>query len=109
LTWLGRARTLTLQARVGHGLSIAWQPPGATTLWYGLYRAQQNGSGIELGSVLLLGQFSLERGDLLLGLCERGRRAADLRDEFVKGGVVHCNPHAQSPLGDPENCIAQKK
>jgi hypothetical protein len=58
--------------------------------------------------VLLLSQFSLERGDLLLGLCERGRRAAGLRDEFVKGGAVHCNPHAQSRLGDPENCIAEK-
>jgi hypothetical protein len=41
--------------------------------------------------------------------CSRGRRAADLRDEFVKGGAVHCNPHAQLPLGDPENCLAQKK
>jgi hypothetical protein len=61
-----------------------------------------------LGSVLLLGQFSLERGDLLLGLCERCRRAAHLRDEFVKGGAVHCSPRAQSPLGDPENCIAEK-
>jgi hypothetical protein len=59
--------------------------------------------------MLLLGQFRLERGDLLLGLCERGRRAADLRDEFVKSGTVHCNPHALSPRGDPENCIAQKK
>jgi hypothetical protein len=61
-----------------------------------------------LGSVLLLSQFSLERGDLLLGLCERGRCAADLRDEFVKGGAVHCSPHSQSPHGDPENCIAEK-
>ena len=37
-----------------------------------------------------------------------GRRSADLRDEFVKGGAVHCSPHAQSRLGDPENCIAEK-
>jgi hypothetical protein len=61
-------------------------------LWYGPYRPLQ--SGIELGSVLLLSQFNLERGDLLLGLCERGRCAADLRDEFVKGGAVHL----QSPF-----------
>src|ERR1700730_15973473 len=73
------------------------QPPGANTLWYGLYRPQQRGAGIELGSLLLLGQFSLERGALLLGLCEPGRRAADLRDEFVKGGAVHCSPHVPMP------------
>ena len=59
--------------------------------------------------MLLLGQFSLERGDLLLGLCERGSRAPDLRDEFVKGGAVHCNPHAQSPLGDPEKLHSAEK
>jgi hypothetical protein len=75
-------------------------------LWYGLYRPLQ--SGVELGSVLLLSQFNLERGDLLLGLCERGRCAADLRDEFVKGSAVHCSPHSQSPHGDPDNCIAEK-
>ena len=61
-----------------------------------------------MGSALLLNQFSLERGDLLLGLRERGRRAADLRDKFVNGGAVHCSPHAQSRLGDTENCIAEK-
>ena len=38
--------------------------------------------------MLLLGQFSLERGDLLLGLCERGRCAADLRDEFVAVSIA---------------------
>ena len=72
------------------------QPPGANnTLWYGLYRPQQSGAGIELGSVFLLCQFSLERGDLLLGLCERGRRAAHLRDEFVKGGAaLDCTAYA---------------
>jgi hypothetical protein len=37
-----------------------------------------------LVSVLLPGQFSLERGDLLLGFGELSRRAANLRDEFVK-------------------------
>ena len=56
---------------------------------------------MELGSVVFMGQFSLDRGDLLLRLCERGRRAADLRDEFVKGGAVHCGPHAQLPRCDP--------
>jgi hypothetical protein len=68
-------------------------------LWYGPYRPLQ--SGVELGSVFLLSQFNLERGDLLLGLCERGRCAADLRDEFVKGvlsiAVPIPNRHTATP------------
>jgi hypothetical protein len=43
--------------------------------------------------MLLLRKFSLERRDLLLGLGEFGRRATDLRNEFVKSGVVHCSPN----------------
>jgi hypothetical protein len=81
------------------------QPAAVNALWYGPYRSLQG--GVELGSVLLL-QFSLERGNLLLGLCERGRCAANLRDEFVIGGAVHCSPHSQSPHGDPANFIAEK-
>ena len=60
-----------------------------------------------MGSVLFVGQFGLGGGDLLLGLCESGGGAADLRDEFVKGGAVHWVP-SQSPLGDPDDCIAEK-
>jgi hypothetical protein len=63
--------------------------------------------------VLLLGQFSLECGDLLLGLCELDRRAADSRDEFMKGVAVHRSPHTQSPerrpLGTPRNLAVHSK
>jgi hypothetical protein len=38
-----------------------------------------SGAGAELGSVILLGQFSFERCDLLLSFGERSRGAADLR------------------------------
>ena len=58
------------------------------TLLCGFYMLQQSGAGIELGSVVFLGQFSLGRGDLLFRLCESGRHAANLRDEFLKGGAV---------------------
>src|SRR5580704_11302026 len=73
------------------GLS-SWQPPGADMFWRGLWRLQHKRAGIGSGSVVFLGQFSLDRGDLLLRLGERGRRAADLRDEFLKGSAVHCCP-----------------
>jgi hypothetical protein len=46
---------------------------------------------------------SLERRDLLLGCGELGRRAADLRYEFVKSGAVHCSPHTRRQSGDPGN------
>jgi hypothetical protein len=62
---------------------------------------QQSGAGIELGAVVFLGQFSLGRGDLSFRFCESGRRPADLRDEFLKSGAVHCCLHPQSTLGDP--------
>jgi hypothetical protein len=59
-------------------------------------------SGVELRPMLLLRKFSLERRDLLLGLGELGRCATDLRNEFVKGGAVHCSPQSLSD-STPEN------
>jgi hypothetical protein len=42
-----------------------------------------SGLGVRLGSPVLLGWFRRKRCDPLLGFGERGRGAADLRDEFV--------------------------
>jgi hypothetical protein len=64
---------------------------------------QESGAGIELGSVVFLGQVSLGCGDLLFRFCESGLRVADLRDEFLKGGAVHCCLHPQSTVGNPGN------
>jgi len=94
-----------LKIRAGHNTGTktwlsGWQRPGAQALWLRLYSLQPSGAGIDLGSVLFLGQFGLGRGDLLLGLCQRGGGAADLRDEFLKGGAIHCVPssrHAATP------------
>jgi hypothetical protein len=41
-------------------------------------------------------------------LSELGGRAADLRDEFMKGVVVHCSPHTQSPARRPPKLHSRK-
>jgi len=82
------------------------QPSALSTLRYGPYFPLQ--SGVKLGSMLLLRQFSLERCDLLLGFREFGRRAADLRDQRVKSSAVHCGPHSQSPSGDSRSLHSRK-
>jgi hypothetical protein len=83
--------------------SSSWLPPVPARLWCRLCILQQSGAGSELGAVFFLSQFSLGCGDLLFRFCESGLRAADLRDEFLKGGAVHCCLHPRSTLGAQED------
>ena len=59
--------------------------------------------------MLLPRQLSLERRDLLLNFGKPGRRAADLRDEFMKRGAVHCSPHAPVAERRPRKLHKQKR
>jgi len=77
--------------------SIARQPSGAGSFRQGRDIVQQQRAGSEPGLIFLVRHFNLNCGKLAFGLCKRGHRAADLRDQFVKGGGIQFSVPSKSP------------